>query len=245
MSHLNVIPSGRYRTDEGPRTADEITAPNRLIRRYSAIAQLALIAFSTLLISACRSPGSQPAPGAVFTPKPTTAPLQSSPPAPTITAVPASDYELGALQLPEGVVLFISNHTWRVCTNECDCPAVEGLRRGYEIRDDRLYLSRFGMDQSWENETLPAIVLAHGDFEEALVAIEHLPFVPKGDFPILATMADGAVVYEWNGNAYQLAAGEVWQVARSIDYGGGCVMTDYSSLRKHGVWSNDRIIMYN
>jgi hypothetical protein len=99
------------------------------------------------------------------------------------------------------------------------------------------------MDQSWEEGSLPAIVYAHGEFEEALVAIEKLPYSGEGDFPILAAFEDGTIVFEWDGNAYQLATGEAWQIARSTDYGGGCVITNYSSLINKGLWEKGEVVI--
>lgn len=195
------------------------------------------------LLAGCSNPIDQVIPTAGVISTPTLLPSQSPTPAPTITPVPASDFELGTLDIPDFHVLFLSNYTWRVCTKECDCPEVEGLRRGYNIRDDRLYLSIYGMDQSWEEDPLPAIVYAHGDFEEALVAINELPYSPEGDFPLLAALEDGTIVYEWDGHAYQLATGEVWQIARSTDYGGGCVITDYSSLINKGLWEKGEVVI--
>ncbi|MFX0145373.1 MAG: hypothetical protein ACFE9C_15020 [Candidatus Hodarchaeota archaeon] len=160
------------------------------------------------LMVGCNSMADQVSPKPEPSSTPTLLPSPSPPPAPTLTPVPASDYELGIVDISNGFLLLLSNYTWRVCTKECDCPEVEGLRRGYNIKDDRLYLSIYGMDQSWEEGSLPAIAYALGDFEEALVAIEKLPYSRQGDFPILAALEDGTIVFEWDGNAYQLATGE-------------------------------------
>jgi hypothetical protein len=175
----------------------------------------------------------------------TSIPSQTQTPAPTITAVPASDFDLGVIEIPKGYILLLSHHTWRVCAKECDCPAVEGLPRGYEIHGDRLYLSQFGMDPSWEEGSLPAIVYAKGDCEEALLAVNELPFTLDESVPILAAFEDGAIVFVWQGDAYQLATGGIWQTTRSSDYGGGCVITDFSSFSNLGLWDEDQVEIKN
>lgn len=194
-----------------------------------------------LLLGGCSNLATPVRPGTASVSSPTVSPSQSPLPAPTATAVPAPDYALGQLDLPKGLVLFLSHPTWRVCSKECDCPEVEGLRSAYAVRGDRLYLRRSGMDPPWKEGARPSIVYAHGDFEEALVAVGELPFAPGGDFPILAAFEDGSIVFEWDGQGYQLAAGEAWQIARSTDYGGGCVMTDFSALRNLGLWEAEKV----
>jgi hypothetical protein len=120
-----------------------------------------------------------------------------------------------------------------------------GLPKGYDIHDDRLYLSQIGMDPSWEEESLPAIIFVYGDFEETLVPIDKLPFTLEGGFPILAVLEDGTIVYEWQGDAYQLVPDAIWQVTRSSEYGGGCNITDFSSLRNLGLWRSDQVEIGN
>jgi hypothetical protein len=155
--------------------------------------------------------------------------------------VPAPDYAPGQLDLPAGQMLFLSHSTWRVCSLACDCPEVEGLRSAYTVRDGRLILGRSGMEPVWEEGFLPPIAYAYGDFEKALVPVEALPFAPDADFPILAAFEDGTIVFEWDGQGYQLATGEAWQIARSTDYGGGCVITDFSALRNLGLWEEEKV----
>lgn len=120
-------------------------------------------------------------------------------------------------------------------------PEVESLRTGYTIEDDRLYLSRYGMGQTWDGESLAAIIYAYGDFEEALVADNELPFTPERGLPILAALEDGTIVYEWEGNPCSFAPGEVWQIIHSTDHGKGCVVIDTSSLMNHGLWDEDHL----
>jgi len=91
------------------------------------------------------------------------------------------------------------------------------------------------MEPVWEEGFLPPIAYAYGDFEEAL------PFAPDADFPILAAFGEGTIVFEWDGQGYQLATGEAWQIARSTDYGGGCVITDFSALRNLGLWEEEKV----
>jgi hypothetical protein len=211
--------------------------------KTTGIFRIGVVLMLVFLLAGCSNPIDQVIPTTDVISAPPLLPSLSPPPASTLTPVSASDYDLGTVDIPDARVLFLSNYTWRACTKECDCPEVEGLRRGYNIKDDRLYLSIYGMDQSWEEGFLPAIVYAHGDFEEALVAIEKLPYSQEGDFPILAALADGTVVFEWDGNAYKLATGEAWQIARSTDYGGGCVITDYSSLINKGLWEKGEVVI--
>lgn len=188
-----------------------------------------------LLLGGCRPLATPLGPEATPDSTPTLSPV------PTQTAVPAPDFTPGRVDLPQGFVLLLSHPTWRVCSNPCDCPAVEGLRRGYDVRVGTLSLHRGGMDRSWDEGALPSIVYAHGDFEEALVVVEALPFAADGDFPILAAFEDGTIVFEWDGHAYQLATGEAWQITRSTDYGGGCVITGFSALRNLGLWPAEKV----
>jgi hypothetical protein len=191
---------------------------------------IALITLASQLMVGCGSPILQPTVQAIPTP------------APTKTAMPANGYELGALQIPEGVVLLVSIDRWRVCARECDCPDIEGLPPGYNIVEDGLYLYRSAMDASWESDTLPSIVLAYGDFEETLVFVDHLPLIlDRVEFPILAATQDGTIVYEWDGLPYRLPVDSAWQVSGQADHGGGCVITHFSILRNHGVWSEDQV----
>ena len=156
--------------------------------------------------------------------------------------MPATSYEPGVLEVPESDVLLVSIDRWRVCTRDCDCPEIEGLPPGYNIVEDGLYLYRSAMDASWESDMLPPIVLAYGDFEETLVSIDHLPlYLERIEFPILAAMQDGTIVYEWDGLPYRLPMGSAWQVSGQADHGGGCVITHFSVLRNHGSWSKDQV----
>ena len=191
---------------------------------------IALIVLASHLLVGCGSPSPQ------WT-------LQASPtPPPTSTAIPATSYEPGVLEVPESDVLLVSIDRWRVCTRDCDCPEIEGLPPGYNIVEDGLYLYRSAMDASWESDMLPPIVLAYGDFEETLVSIDHLPlYLERIEFPILAAMQDGTIVYEWDGLPYRLPMGSAWQVSGQADHGGGCVITHFSVLRNHGSWSKDQV----
>jgi hypothetical protein len=159
-----------------------------------SILRFGVVILLIILLVGCNGPRTGHFPENPQISNPTWVLSQSPLPSATNAPVPASAFEIGAVEFPRGQILLLGFQTWRVCSNKCDCPEVEVLWSGYTIDGDRLLLSRYGMDHTWAAGSMPAIIYAYGDFEEALVAVNELPFTPERGLPILSAMETGTIV---------------------------------------------------
>jgi hypothetical protein len=173
----------------------------------------------------------------------TAMPLTETPIPSLPTLEPATKFDEGVSQVPNGYFIFIEIRTYSICSSECQC-APGPVRQLYDVDSSGvLWTDLFNLDQIL---TKPIIgFFGFGDWRDQLYVIDSLPYrIPPYDAAIVHSIDDkGIVVMEYYGKTFYIKPSESWtnNGKQKREPPIGCIIDYGSTLTNYGLLSRTKI----